>query len=238
MVDPKTLDTVTELESEVSQERTVEDNLEIKPHQKIIEDQNQSKMQLLQSLQEQKQKNPKYQHEQMNIKHNQLFLAKGEEKENLQNAIEQIKTQPLEKFQHTPTEHSDTFQVTEVQSLNIENGNEKHDLSKAKIERSVQGIKEQKLEIKLLIEKNTLLTEQVDQLSKGEIGKLTQFIQQKDLCLHMKVSSASSSDQDNGQNQQRLRASALEREQILAVLDEKTRENSNLKRENLRVMWI
>ena len=54
----------------------------------------------------------------------------------------------------------------------------------------------------------------------------------------MKVSSASSSDQDNGQSQQQLRAYALEREQILAVLNEKTRENSNLKRENLRMMDI
>lgn len=49
---------------------------EIKHHQKIIEDQNQSKIQLLQSLQEQKKKEMdefRYQHEQMNTTHTQLF---------------------------------------------------------------------------------------------------------------------------------------------------------------------
>ncbi|XP_057605502.1 thyroid receptor-interacting protein 11-like [Hippopotamus amphibius kiboko] len=228
MMDPKTLDSIVELESEGSQQSTTEDNLEIKPHPKIRDDQNQSEMQLLRSLQEQTQKNPKYQHEQTTIKHNPLYSAKEEEIETLQNAIEQPKTQLPGKSQPTPTEHSDTFQVTNAQSLNTDNGSEKHDLSKAETERSVQEIKEHKLETKRLTEKNTCLTEQVAQLSKGETSKLTQLLQQKDLeiqSVHIKVSSASSSDQDNGQGQQQLPAYALEREQILAALDAKAWEN-------------
>ena len=39
-----------------------------------------------------------------------------------------------------PIEHCDIFQVTEVQSLHIENGSEKHDWSKAKTERLLQEI--------------------------------------------------------------------------------------------------
>lgn len=96
------------------------------------------------------------------------------------------------------------------------------------------------MEIKLLTVKSTLLTEQIDQLSLGENGKLTQLIWQKDLeiqFLHMKVSSASSSGQGNEEIHQ-LQAYALEREQILAVLDEKTRENSHLTRENFRMIDI
>lgn len=96
------------------------------------------------------------------------------------------------------------------------------------------------MEIKLLTVKSTLLTEQIDQLSLGENGKLTQLIWQKDLeiqFLHMKVSSASSSGQGNEEIHQ-LQVYALEREQILAVLDEKTRENSHLTRENFRMIDI
>lgn len=96
------------------------------------------------------------------------------------------------------------------------------------------------MEIKLLTEKSTLLTEQIDQLSHGKNGKLTQLIWQKDLeiqFLRMKVSSASSSGQGNEEIHQ-LQAYALEREQILAVLDEKTRENSHLTRENFRMIDI
>lgn len=94
------------------------------------------------------------------------------------------------------------------------------------------------MEIKLLTEKSTLLTEQIDQLSHGENAKLTQLIWQKDLeirFLRMKVSSASSSGQHNEKIHQ-LQAYALEREQMLAVLDEKTRENSHLTRENFRTI--
>ncbi|XP_006155866.1 thyroid receptor-interacting protein 11 isoform X1 [Tupaia chinensis] len=237
VTEPKTLDSITELESEVSQLNTIKDHLEeeIKHHQKIIEDQNQSKLQLLQSLQEQKKEMDefRYQHEQMNVTHTQLFLEKDEEIKNLQKTIEHIKTQLHEERQDVQTENSDIFQETKVQSLNIENGSEKHDLSKAETERLVKGIKERELEIKLLNEKNISLTKQIDQLSKDEVGKLTQIIQQKDLeiqTLHARISSGSYT-QDVVYLQQQVQAYAMEREKVLAVLNEKTRENSHLKTE-------
>ncbi|KAG8514289.1 Thyroid receptor-interacting protein 11 [Galemys pyrenaicus] len=240
--EPKTLDSITELESEVSQLNIMKDNLEeeIKHHQKIIEDQNQSKMQLLQSLQEQKKEMDafKYQHEQMNITHTQLFLEKDEEIKSLQKTIEQIKAQLHDERQDVQTE--DIFQETKVQSLNIENGSEKHDLSKAETERLVKGLKERELEIKLLNEKNKSLTKQIDQLSKDDVGKLTQIIQQKDVeiqALHARISSASYA-QDVAYLQQQLQTYAMEREQIVAVLNEKTRENSNLKSEYHKMMDI
>ncbi|XP_035869194.1 thyroid receptor-interacting protein 11 isoform X3 [Phyllostomus discolor] len=242
--EPKTLDCVTELESEVSQLNVIKGNLEerIKHHQKVIEDQNQSKMQLLQSLQEQKKEMDafKYRHEQMNVTHTQLFLEKDEKIKTLQKTIEEIKTQLHEERQGVQTENSDIFQETKVQNLNIENGSEKHDLSKAETERLVKGIKERELEIKLLNEKNVSLTKQIDQLSKDEVGKLTQIIQQKDLeiqALHARVSSAPCT-QDVVYLQQQLQAFALEREQLLAVLNEKTRENSHLKTEYHKVIDI
>ncbi|XP_045864372.1 thyroid receptor-interacting protein 11 isoform X1 [Meles meles] len=244
VVEPKPLDSVTELESEVLQLNIIKGNLEeeIKRHQKIIEDQNQSKMQLLQSLEEQKKEMAEFksQHEQMNVTHTQLFLEKDEEIKNLQRTVEQIKTQLHEERQGVPTENSEIFQETKVQSLNIENGSEKHDLSKAETERLVKGIKERELEIKLLNEKNISLTKQIDQLSKDEVGKLTQIIQQKDLeiqALHARISSASYT-QDVVYLQQQLQAYAKEREQVLAVLSEKTRENSHLKTEYHKMMDI
>lgn len=235
--EPRTLDSTTELESELSQLHIIKDHLEeeIKHHQKMIEDQNQNKIQLLQSLQEQKKEMDefKYQHEQMSITHTRLFLEKDEEIKNLQKTIEQMKTQLHEERQDSQTESSDIFQETKVQSLNIENGSEKHDLSKAETERLVKGIKERELEIKLLNEKNISLTKQIDQLSKDEVGKLTQIIQQKDLeiqALHARISSASYS-QDVVYLQQQLHAYAMEREKVMVVLNEKTRENSQLKTE-------
>ncbi|XP_045677966.1 thyroid receptor-interacting protein 11 isoform X2 [Phyllostomus hastatus] len=244
VAEPKTLDCVTELESEVSQLNVIKGNLEerIKHHQKVIEDQNQSKMQLLQSLQEQKKEMDafKYRHEQMSVTHTQLFLEKDEKIKTLQKTIEEIKTQLHEERQGVQTENSDIFQETKVQNLNIENGSEKHDLSKAETERLVKGIKERELEIKLLNEKNVSLTKQIDQLSKDEVGKLTQIIQQKDLeiqALHARLSSTPCT-QDVVYLQQQLQAFALEREQLLAVLNEKTRENSHLKTEYHKVIDI
>ncbi|XP_078191760.1 thyroid receptor-interacting protein 11 isoform X6 [Callithrix jacchus] len=244
VADPKTLDSVTELEYEVSQLNMIKDHLEeeIKHHQKIIEDQNQSKTQLLQSLQEQKKEMDEFrhQHEQMNATHTQLFLEKDEEIKSLHKTIEQIKTQFHEERQDVQTDNSDIFQETKVQSLNIENGSEKHDLSKAETERLVKGIKERELEIKLLNEKNISLTKQIDQLSKDEVGKLTKIIQQKELeiqALHARISSASYT-QDVVYLQQQLQAYAMEREKVFAVLNEKTRENSHLKTEYHKMMDI
>ncbi|XP_074724723.1 thyroid receptor-interacting protein 11 [Strix uralensis] len=242
VVEPKTLDIIIELESEVTQLKVIKNNLEeeIEVHKKTIEDQNQTTMQLQQSLQEQRKEidESKFQCEQMNVTHERLSLEKDEEIKNLQKTIEQIKTQLHKERQIIQTDSSDLFQETKVQTLNGENGNEKHDLSKAEIERLVEGIKEREMEIKLLNEKNVSLSQQIDQLSKDEVGKLTRIIQEKDLeiqALNARVSSASYR-QDVLCLQQQLQAYVIEREQVLAVLSEKTRENSQLKTEYRNIM--
>ncbi|NXC24103.1 TRIPB protein, partial [Campylorhamphus procurvoides] len=242
VVEPKTLDIIIELESEVTQLKMLKNNLEeeIEVHKKTIEDQNQTTVKLQQSLQEQRKEidESKFQCEQMNVTHERLFLEKDEEIKNLQKTIEQIKTQLHKERQIIQTDSSDLFQETKVQTLNGENGNEKHDLSKAEIERLVKGIKEREMEIKLLNEKNVSLSQQIDQLSKDEVGKLTRIIQEKDLeiqALNARVSSASFR-QDVLSLQQQLQAYVREREQVLAVLSEKTRENSQLKTEYRNIM--
>ncbi|NXB09883.1 TRIPB protein, partial [Cnemophilus loriae] len=242
VVEPKTLDIIIELESEVTQLKVIKNNLEeeIEVHKKTIEDQNQATVKLQRSLQEQRKEidESKFQCEQMNVTHKRLFLEKDEEIKNLQKTIEQIKTQLHKERQIIQTDSSDLFQETKVQTLNGENGNEKHDLSKAEIERLVKGIKEREMEIKLLNEKNVSLSQQIDQLSKDEVGKLTRIIQEKDLeiqALNARVSSTSYR-QDVLSLQQQLQAYVLEREQVLAVLSEKTRENSQLKTEYRNIM--
>ncbi|KAM6130752.1 LOW QUALITY PROTEIN: thyroid receptor-interacting protein 11 [Pterocles gutturalis] len=241
VVEPKTLDIIIELESEVTQLKVIKNNLEeeIEVLRKTIEDQNQTTVQLQQSLQEQRKEidESKFQCEQMNVAHERLSLEKDEEIKNLQKTIEQIKTQ-LHKRQIIQTDSSDLLQETKVQALNGENGSEKHDLSKAEIERLVKGIKEREMEIKLLNEKNVSLSQQIDQLSKDEVGKLTRIIQEKDLeiqALNARVSSASYR-QDVLCLQQQLQAYIIEREQVLAVLSEKTRENSQLKTDYRNIM--
>ncbi|XP_054054362.1 thyroid receptor-interacting protein 11 isoform X3 [Rissa tridactyla] len=244
VVEPKTLDIIIELESEVTQLKVIKSNLEeeIEVLKKTIEDQNQTTVQLQQSLQEQRKEidESKFQCEQMNVTHERLSLEKDEEIKNLQKTIEQIKTQLHKERQIIQTDSPDLFQETKVQTLNGENGNEKHDLSKAEIERLVKGIKEREMEIKLLNEKNISLSQQIDQLSKDEVGKLIRIIQEKDLeiqALNARVSSASYR-QDVLCLQQQLQAYVVEREQVLAVLSEKTRENSQLKTEYRNIMDI
>lgn len=109
----------------------------------------------------------------------------------------------------------------------------KHDLSKAETKRLAKGKKEQESEIKLLTEWNIPLTEQINQLSKKEIGKLTQIIQRKDLerrGLRTGICPASYVS-DVGYLRWYLPAYALEREHVLAFLNEKTGGNSHLQRE-------
>ncbi|XP_040850048.1 thyroid receptor-interacting protein 11-like [Ochotona curzoniae] len=219
-VETRLADRVAKLESEVTQLTIVKGHLEeeIKEHLKIIEDQKRSKRQLLKAMEENK-----HQYEQVNEVQRRLILEKEEEIKNLQNTIEQIKTQLPEEGRHTPI-------------VRLENKSENHELSKAEIEELVKGIQERDLEIKLLNEKN--LTKQIGQLSTHEVGKITQIIQQKDLeiqALHVKMSSPSYSQDIL---QQQLKAYAREKEQILAVFSAKTRENSHLKMENHKMMDI
>jgi hypothetical protein len=104
----------------------------------------------------------------------------------------------------------------------------------------VKGLREQELEIKLLSEKNISLSKQIDNLANDEVGKLTEIIQQKDMeiqTLHARISSASYT-QDVTHLQEQLQTYAREREEVLAVLEEKTRENSHLKTEYHKILDI
>ncbi len=165
-----------------------------------------------------------------------LINAKDEEIVRLQSEMEGLSTQGQNQIQSV-----EILQEDKTQSLNGENGNEKHDLSKVEIEKLVIGIKEKETEIDQLNEKNLSLTKQLDQLvvSQNELGKLSQMVLQKDLeiqALHARVSGGHG--QDVVFLQQQLQAYAVEREQVLAVLNEKTRENSQLRSDYHRIMDI
>ncbi|CAK7305144.1 Thyroid receptor-interacting protein 11 [Vulpes lagopus] len=239
---PKLLDDIIELECEVLQlnELRVDLEDEIKQQQKIINDQQQGKIRLLHSLEEQKQKvdHLKGQREQMTSEHAQLLSAKDEEIQNLQDTVEHIKAQLAAPGRHVATQPSGAVQGATRQHLSAENRSEKHDVSRAETERSAQGIEDQELGGKLLTEKNIRLTEQTDPLSQDELGKLTRIIEQKDAEIQGLRSriSAASHGQHVEQLQQQLQESALQSERALAVLEDKTRENSNLKREYHKVI--
>ncbi|XP_077179628.1 thyroid receptor-interacting protein 11 [Paroedura picta] len=244
LAEPKTLDIITELEAEITQltvqKNTLEEESEL--NKRSLEEHTQKMLQLQQTLEEHKKEmeESRFEHEQVSSAHTQVCLAKDEEIKSLQSTIEQIKTQLRNQSHVIQPDPSDLFQETKVQALNGENGSEKHDLSKAEIERLVKGIKEREMEIKLLNEKNISLSRQIDQLSRDEVGKLTQIIQEKNLeiqALHARVSS-SAYRQDILYLQQQLQAYAMEREQVLAVLSEKTRENSQLKTDYHNMMDI
>ncbi|XP_040268027.1 thyroid receptor-interacting protein 11 [Bufo bufo] len=243
-VEPKTLDIITELEAEITQLTKVRNNHEeeLKVQKKAVEKQNQSTLQFQKTLQEKikEMDEIKMQHKEMVDTYENLLSEKDSEISSLQQTNELISSQ----LQNEHLIHTDTSVIlhdTKTQNINnSDNGTEKHDLSKVEIDRLVKGIKEKEMEIKMLNEKNITLTKQIDQLSKDEVGKLTQIIQQKDLeiqNLHARVSSVNYM-QDVVYLQQQIQAYAMEREQVLAVLSEKTRENSQLRTEYHKIMDV
>uniref|UniRef100_A0A8C2IQI2 Thyroid hormone receptor interactor 11 n=1 Tax=Cyprinus carpio TaxID=7962 RepID=A0A8C2IQI2_CYPCA len=234
--EPRTLDIITELETEVAQLKAARDQLEkeVQSLRKVSEEQQATKhsLQVLQSELEQ----ARTRHEQSSLNYERLISAKDEEIVQLHSEVEGLSTQGQSHIQSV-----EILQEDKTQSLNGENGNEKHDLSKVEIEKLVKGISEKETEINQLNEKNLSLTKQLDQLvvSQNELGKLSQMVLQKDLeiqALHARVSGGHG--QDVMFLQQQLQAYAVEREQVLAVLNEKTRENSQLRSDYHRIMDI
>ncbi|XP_036431079.1 LOW QUALITY PROTEIN: thyroid receptor-interacting protein 11 [Colossoma macropomum] len=240
MSEPRTLDIITELETEVAQLKAARDKLqeEAGALRKSSEEQRESLLQCQHSLQMQQSEleQARSRHEQSTLNYERLIGAKDEEISRLESELESLSMQRQSQLQTV-----DILQEDKTHSLGGENGNEKHDLSKVEIERLVKGIKEKETEIIQLNEKNLSLTKQLDQLvvSRDELGKLSQMVLQKDLeiqALHARVSGG------HGQEvlllQQQIQAYAVEREQVLAVLNEKTRENSQLRSEYHRIMDI
>lgn len=240
MSEPRTLDIITELETEVAQLKSAKDKLqeEAAALRMASEEQRESLLQSQHSLQVQQSEleQARSRHEQSTLNYERLIGAKDEDIARLQSEVETLSMQRQNQPQTV-----DILQEDKTHSLSGENGNEKHDLSKVEIERLVKGIKEKETEIIQLNEKNLSLTKQLDQLviSRDELGKLSQIVLQKDLeiqALHARVSGG------HGQEillfQQQIQAYAVEREQVLAVLNEKTRENSQLRSEYHRIMDI
>ncbi|XP_077394729.1 thyroid receptor-interacting protein 11 [Festucalex cinctus] len=223
---PRTLDIITELEAEIAQLKSSRGGLEEEARdlRRSLEEQQAS---LLSSRSEL---------ERATLDFDSLLQARDQELAGLRRALES--GGPAE----SPMERGDVIlQEDKTVSLNQENGNEKHDLSKVELERLVKGMKEKETEISQLNEKNLSLTRQLDQmaLSRDEVGKLSQVILQKDLeiqALHARVTLGGG--QDVIFLQQQLQAYAVEREQVLAVLNEKTRENSQLRSDYHRLMDI
>ncbi|KAM5165975.1 thyroid receptor-interacting protein 11-like [Callospermophilus lateralis] len=149
VAEPKALDAITELELEVSQLNIVKNHLEdeIKDHLNIIENQNQRKMQLLQSLQEQEEEMDelKYQYEQMNAAHSQLLLDKEEEIKNLQTTIEKIKAQLPGERGDAQTLNSDIFQETKVKILRTKEVQHLQD-QELRLNRELERLRSQLLE--------------------------------------------------------------------------------------------
>lgn len=243
LAEPRTLDIITELETEITQLKSSRDILEEEVHtlRTNAEEQRASLLSSQQSLQAQQDEleEARSRHEQSTRNYNRLLHAKDEEINRLQHAVDGL----TDRQGHDPPSVQEVVIIQEdkTQSLNGENGNEKHDLSKVEIEKLVMGIKEKETEISQLNEKNLFLAKQLDQLvvSRDEMGKLSQMVLQKDLeiqALHARVSS--SHTQDVMYLQQQLQAYAVEREQVLAVLNEKTRENSQLRSDYHRIMDI
>uniref|UniRef100_A0A1A8G870 Thyroid hormone receptor interactor 11 n=4 Tax=Nothobranchius TaxID=28779 RepID=A0A1A8G870_9TELE len=246
LTEPKTLDIITELETEIAQLKSSKNSTEeeLQTLRRTTEEQRASLLLSQQTLQAQQSEleQAHARHQQTTLNYDRLIHAREEEIARLQQTLEQLADG--QGRGHFPAPQGVVImQEHKTQTLNQENGNEKHDLSKGEIEKLVRGIKEKETEISQLNERNLSLTKQLDQLavSRDEVGKLSQMIRQKDLeiqALHARVSMGGGHSQDVLYLQQQLQALAVEREQMLAVLNEKTRENSQLRSDYHRLMDI
>ncbi|KAK5886851.1 hypothetical protein CesoFtcFv8_017845 [Champsocephalus esox] len=241
--EPRTLDIITELEAELTQLKVSRDPLEeeLQTLRRSTEELRASVLLSQRSLQAQQAEleQAHARHQQTTLNYDRLIHARDQEISRLQDQLSESRV-------HSPVVQGDVIlQEEKGQTLNQENDNEKHDLSKVEIDKLVRGIKEKETEISQLHEKNISLTRQLDQLvvSREEAGKLSQMILQKDLeiqALHARVSMATGGghSQDVMYLQQQLQAYAVEREQVIAVLNEKARENSQLRSDYHRLMDI
>ncbi|XP_077587647.1 thyroid receptor-interacting protein 11 [Stigmatopora nigra] len=167
------------------------------------------------------------------------LAAMKEDNSHLKEELERLRDQ------HREPAEQDRLILDKMDATKRENGNEKHDLSKAELERLAQGMKEKETQISQLNEENLSLTRELDQLalSREQVGKLSQVVLQKDLeiqALHARVtlSGVQNPNQDVIFLQQQLQAFAVEREQVLAVLNEKTRDNSQLRSDYHRLVDV
>uniref|UniRef100_A0A8C2WNN2 Thyroid hormone receptor interactor 11 n=1 Tax=Cyclopterus lumpus TaxID=8103 RepID=A0A8C2WNN2_CYCLU len=245
--EPRTLDIITELETEITQLKSSRNSLEeeVQILRRTMEELQASLLLSQQSLQGQQTEleQAHARHQQTTLNYDRLIHARDEEISCLHQTVDQLSEGRVR--DSPPVQGEVILQEEKTQTLNQENGNEKHDLSKVEIERLVRGIKEKETEISLLNEKNLSLTRQLDQLVvyRDEVSKLSQLILQKDLeiqALHARLSMVGGGghSQDVMFLQQQLQAYAVEREQVLAVLNEKTRENSQLRSDYHRLMDI
>lgn len=246
LAEPRTLDIITELETEITQLKSSRSGQEEEAQtlRRTLEEQQASLLLSQQSLQVQQSEleQAHARHQQTTLNYDRLLHVRDEEISRLQQMVDRLSDSRADS---PPVEGEVILQEEKTQTLNQESGNEKHDLSKVEIEKLVRGIKEKETEISQLNEKNLSLTKQLDQLvvSRDEVGKLSQMILQKDLeiqALHARVSMGVGvgHSQDVMFLQQQLQAYAVEREQVLAVLNEKTRENSQLRSDHHRLMDI
>lgn len=248
LAEPRTLDIITELETEITQLKSSRNSLEeeVQTLRRTLEEQQASLLLSQQSLQTQQGEleQAHARHQQTTLNYDRLIHARDEEMARLQQMVDHL-SESRDHAESPPLQGEVILPDDKTQNLNQENGNEKHDLSKVEIERLVRGIKEKESEISQLNEKNLSLARELDQLvvSRDEVGKLSQMILQKDLeiqALHARVAMGGGSghSQDVMFLQQQLQAYAVEREQVLAVLNEKTRENSQLRSDHHRLMDI
>lgn len=248
LAEPRTLDIITELETEITQLKSSRNGLEeeVQTLRRTLEEQQASLLLSQQSLQTQQSEleQAHARHQQTTLNYDRLIRARDEEMARLQQMVDHL-SESRGHAESPPLQGEVILPDDKTHNINQENGNEKHDLSKVEIEKLVRGIKEKESEISQLNEKNLTLARELDQLvvSRDEVGKLSQMILQKDLeiqALHARVSMGGGGghSQDVLFLQQQLQAYAVEREQVLAVLNEKTRENSQLRSDHHRLMDI
>ncbi|XP_034431885.1 thyroid receptor-interacting protein 11 isoform X2 [Hippoglossus hippoglossus] len=246
--EPRTLDIITELETEITQLKSSGNGLEeeVQALRRTQEEQQASLLLSQQSLQGQQGEleQAHARNQQTTLNYDRLIRARDEDIARLQQTVDRLSGNQG-RADSPPVQGDVILEEDKTQTLNQENGNEKHDLSKVEIEKLVRGIKEKETEICQLNEKNLSLTKQLDQLVvyRDEVGKLSQMTLQKDLeiqALHARLSMVGGGghNQDVLFLQQQLQAYAVEREQVLAVLNEKARENSQLRSEYHRLMDI
>uniref|UniRef100_A0A8C4WV09 Thyroid hormone receptor interactor 11 n=1 Tax=Eptatretus burgeri TaxID=7764 RepID=A0A8C4WV09_EPTBU len=241
-VESKTINTITELEAEITQlnGKMCELQIGVKQQNQIIEEHKQTSSEYEQKLQHQTSML-----EQCKTEQNRL-VATYEQLIAEKNLELYVQKETLTGPQRTNVlgMSGSLLALDEVSKQGVEqmDKSEKHDLSKVEVETLMRGIQEKDQEIKLLNAKNLSLRCELNDLTAvhEEIRNLTQIVHQKDEEIWMLQSQVIPSTEGTAEMhfQQQVNSLTADRDQVLLVLNDKAQEIASLRSEQHQLMDV
>ncbi|CAN0395985.1 unnamed protein product [Lampetra fluviatilis] len=243
-VDPKTVDIISEQETEIAElmEKIRGVEAERVLQKQLTEQQNVKIVQMQKTIQQQEShlSEAKTQQEQTISASQKLISEKDNEIVHLQEVLASIQSPCSNEI--IDRVNVSVFLKENVNKQQAESQeSEKQDLSKVEVEHLLRSLNDKEIEVNSLNQRNNSLVEELKQMTflQEEVGKLAQLLKHREQeiqHLHTRASECGPQGSSMGSGveataQHQVQALMSEREHILMVLNEKARENAQLRTE-------